>query len=77
MEEKTYEPRKVMAWARKHWEEWEIVCGIRVTSMEMNIEIAKLLKEAELFELSEMMTLRAYQMQVDTWKAEGKGDLIL
>ena len=77
MEERAYEPRKLMAWARAHWTEWEIVCGIRMTSMEMNAKIAKMLNEAELFELSEMMTLRAYQMMVDTWEAEGKGNLII
>lgn len=77
MEEQVYEPRKVMRWAIENPKEWEIVCGIRNTSVEANRKIAGMLKEAELFELLEMMTMRSYQMILDTWEAEGEGDLII
>lgn len=77
MEEQAYEPRKVMRWAIENPKEWEIVCGIRNTSVEVNRKIAGMLKEAELFELLEMMTMRSYQMILDTWEAEGEGELII
>ena len=77
MQEQEYEPRKVMRWAIGNPREWEIVCGIRNTSVEVNQKIAGMLKEAELFELLEMMTMRSYQMNLDTWEAEGEGDLII
>lgn len=72
MTEKSYEPERLQGWAREHWKEWEIVCGIRNSSMEMNAKIARMLKEAEFFELAEMMTLRTYQLMLDTWEAEGE-----
>lgn len=77
MEAQAYEPRKVMHWAIENPKEWEIVCGIRNTSTEANRKIAGMLKEAGLFELLEMMTMRTYQMILDTWEAEGEGDLII
>lgn len=77
MEKEGYEPKKVMAWAVAHMDAWEVVCGLRNTSTEANAKLAEMLREAELFELSEMMTMRAYQMTLDTWRAEGKGDWIL
>lgn len=77
MEAQAYEPRKVMRWAIENPKEWEIVCGIRNTSTEANRKIAGMLKEAGLFELLEMMTMRTYQMILDTWEAEGERDLII
>lgn len=77
MEEQKYEPRKVMRWATENKKEWEVVCGIRNTSTEANQKIAKMLKEAGLFELMEMMTMRTYQMILDTWEAKGEGDSII
>ena len=77
MQEQEYEPRKVMRWAMENKREWEVVCGIRNTSTEANRKITKMLKEAGLFELMEMMTMRTYQMILDTWEAEGNGDLIV
>ena len=65
MEQELNESRRVDKWAREHKDLWDIVSGIRCTSIEHNRTVCRLLHEAGLYELSEMMALRIYQLMID------------
>ena len=56
---------KTMEWATEHFTEWEIVCGLRNTTIQNTYHIMKMLKEAGLHQLSDMMASRYYQFLID------------
>lgn len=65
-EEEIFEKsRKGIEWAQEHYAEWEIVCGIRNTSVNNVYRILEMLIEAELYDLSNMMATRLYQFLLD------------
>ncbi len=51
---------KLTTWALEHKKEWEIVCGIRLTGIETNLQILEMLKEAGFYELRDMIIYRIY-----------------
>lgn len=53
-------------WAHKHKRSFEVVCGVRNTSLEANKKILASLREAGLDELADLMALRIYQFMLDT-----------
>lgn len=65
-EEEVFEKsRKGMQWAQEHYKEWEIICGIRNTTINNVYRIMKMLMKAELYDLSNMMATRFYQFLLD------------
>lgn len=71
--EKNFERgRAVVRWAVAHWEEWQIICGLRPAGIGRNLEIYKMLKEDDLQELTEMMVSRIYAMMLEESQSEGR-----
>lgn len=64
--------RAVTRWAVAHWEEWEIICGLRPAGIERNLEIYDLLRADGLPELTEMMLTRIYTMMLEELKQAGE-----
>lgn len=51
---------KLTVWALEHKKEWEIICGIRITGLDTNLKILKMMKEAGFQELRDMLAYRIY-----------------
>lgn len=64
----------VTRWAVEHWQEWEIVCGLRPASAERNREIFEMLQTADFQELTQMMTARIYAMMLEELARTGRGE---
>ncbi len=52
----------LVRWALDHFEEWEILCGLRTASAERNWEILELVRRDGLEELTQLMASRIYGM---------------
>lgn len=52
----------LIQWALDHFEEWEILCGLRPASAERNWEIFELVRRDGLEELTQLMASRIYGM---------------
>lgn len=74
MDENFERGREVTRWAVAHWEEWQIICGLRPASIERNLEIYHLLKADDLQELMEMMVSRIYTMMLKELERSGADD---
>lgn len=68
MEENFERGMAAIRWAVDHFEEWEIVCGLRPAGLERTMEVYYMLREESLQELQEMMVSRIYAMMLETWQ---------
>lgn len=68
MEENFERGMAAIRWAVDHFEEWEIVCGLRSAGLERTMEVYYMLREEGLQELQEMMVSRIYAMLLESWE---------
>ena len=65
MEENFARGMAAIRWAVDHFEEWEIVCGLRSAGLERTMEVYYMLREDG---LQEMMVSRIYAMLLESWE---------
>jgi len=65
MEENFARGMAAIRWAVDHFEEWEIVCGLRPADLERTMDVYYMLRDAG---LQEMMVSRIYAMLLESWE---------
>lgn len=55
----------VIRWAVDHFEEWEVLCGLRTASAERNWEIFETVQREGFRELTQLMGSRVYGMALE------------
>lgn len=68
MEENFERGMAAIRWAVDHFEEREIVCGLRPADLDRTMEVYYMLREDGLQELQEMMVSRIYAMLLESWE---------